>query len=106
MWLNATKKEREELGNPFLQMFASCASEDVKAPEGFAKADFERKEKLENAQDTSNELEIEASLEAKDAYDEKLTAEAKEQTEANEEFAINQQEDETKYGPDDRHSDD
>jgi len=74
-------------------MFASCASNDVKAPD-------------EDPQDRANELETEAFLEDQaqqermEAKEEKLTAEAREQTEANEEFAIAQQEAETKWGPD------
>ena len=67
-WLFATPKEREELGNPFLQMFASSASQDVKAPDGF-----------EDPADRATELEVEAELE--EAHQENLRAKAEEQTE-------------------------
>ena len=72
----------------------------------FEKGDFDRKERLENARDISNELEIEASLEAKNAYDEKLEAEAREQTDNEEylkEMELREQE-KVDYGELDRNS--
>ena len=61
----------------------------------FAKADFERKEKLENAQDVSNELEVEAELEQ--AHEEKANEEYLQEMELRAQEAID-------YGPDDRNS--
>ena len=99
-WLFATPKEKIKLGNPFLQMFAQCASEDVKVPDGF-----------EDPQDRANELETESYLETKneqermEAKEEKLEAKMWEDTEqANEEYMELREQEKVDYGPDDRHA--